>query len=388
MRANALVAKARVALARGDVGAALTELDAALADAPDHAPSLALAGELAFRRQDWPRARQLYNALERAPAVGDAISHEQLVQRRAALAHRTGDLAQAEALYRELAILSPQSVEARRALSELALARGDTTTATHRLEELLRMLPAGAVADVADLRHRLGAIYAETGRLAGRARRPRAGRRAGPRAHPRPRAAAAGLSTAGHARRGGRRVRAPGAPLQRSRAARGGAVPAGRNPSHAAGRRGRRAGRVPALVRRRPEVRSVAAPAGRALLVRGRPGRRRRPGRRSGRRAAVTGVPGGRRADCAAGDGGLGSARRDPAPLPVRRTPGAGRRGGARAGRGRRPRRGARAWTPSNRSWTRCWRGRGSGRAPRASRRWPRLSSRCCGTTPRARGRR
>ncbi len=163
VRANALVAKARVALARGDVGAALTELDAALADAPDHAPSLALAGELAFRRQDWPRARQLYGALERAPAVGDAISHEQLVQRRAALAHRTGDLGQAEALYRELAILSPQSVEARRALSELALARGDTTTAAHRLEELLRMLPAGAVADVADLRHRLGAVYAETG---------------------------------------------------------------------------------------------------------------------------------------------------------------------------------------------------------------------------------
>ncbi|MES1205381.1 MAG: hypothetical protein ABUS79_05540, partial [Pseudomonadota bacterium] len=132
VRANALVAKARVALARGDVGAALTELDAALADVPDHAPSLALAGELAFRRQDWPRARQLYGALERAPAVGDAISHEQLVQRRAALAHRTGELAQAEALYRELAILSPQSVEARRALSELALARGDTTTAAHR----------------------------------------------------------------------------------------------------------------------------------------------------------------------------------------------------------------------------------------------------------------
>jgi tetratricopeptide (TPR) repeat protein len=163
LRANALVAKARVALARGDLAGALVELDAALADLPGHAPALALAAEIAFRRQDWPRARELYGALERAPAAGEVVSHEHLVQRRAALAHRTGDLAEAEALYRELAILNPQQVEARRALAELALARGDTATAALRLEDLLRMLPPGAPTDVVDLRHRLGAIYAETG---------------------------------------------------------------------------------------------------------------------------------------------------------------------------------------------------------------------------------
>ncbi len=163
LRANALVAKARVALAGGELGAALAELEAALSDSPDHAPALALAGEIAFRRQDWARARELYVALERAPGAGDIISHEQLVQRRAALAHRTGDLAQAEALYRELAILSPQNIEARRALAELALARSDTATAALRLEELLRMLPPGAVNEAADLRHRLGTIHAEAG---------------------------------------------------------------------------------------------------------------------------------------------------------------------------------------------------------------------------------
>lgn len=163
VRANALVARARVALAQGDLGGAVAELDAALSAVPDHAAALALAGDLAFRRQDWRRARDLYGALERAPAAHDAISHEQLVQRQAALAHRTGDLAEAESLYRELAILSPQNVEAHRALSELALARGDTATAAHRLEDLLRLLPPGALGDLSDLRHRLGAIYAETG---------------------------------------------------------------------------------------------------------------------------------------------------------------------------------------------------------------------------------
>ena len=48
-------------------------------------------------------------------------------------------------------------------LAELALARGDTAAAALRLEELLRLLPAGSSADLGDLRHRLGAIYAETG---------------------------------------------------------------------------------------------------------------------------------------------------------------------------------------------------------------------------------
>ena len=122
-----------------------------------------LLAEISYRKQEWHRARELYTALERVPDVAEVVPREQIVQRRAALAQRLGDTAEAEALYRELAILSPRHVEARRVLAELALARGDTATAALRLEELLRLLPAGSSADLGDLRHRLGAIYAETG---------------------------------------------------------------------------------------------------------------------------------------------------------------------------------------------------------------------------------
>jgi tetratricopeptide (TPR) repeat protein len=166
-RTNALVAKARVALAHGDLMGAAAEIDAVLAETPGHAPALVLAGDLAFRRQDWVKARAIYASLERMPEAAEAISHEQLVQRRALLASRSGDQAEAEALYRELAILNPQQPDARRALAELALARGDTATAAHRLEELLRIVPPGSGHDLTDLRHRLAAIYAESGEWVG-----------------------------------------------------------------------------------------------------------------------------------------------------------------------------------------------------------------------------
>src|SRR5580698_2219435 len=163
LRANALVAKARVSLSRGEIPAATDDLELALGAAPHHAGALVLLAEISYRKQDWHRARELYAALELVPGAAQAVPREQIVQRRAALAHRLGDTAEAEALYRELAILSTRHVEARRVLAELALARGDTATAALRLEELLRLLPLGSSADLGDLRHRLGAIYAETG---------------------------------------------------------------------------------------------------------------------------------------------------------------------------------------------------------------------------------
>ena len=57
-RASFLVSHARVLLARGETETAISDLEEALARVPDHAGALALLGDLAFRLQDWTRARQ------------------------------------------------------------------------------------------------------------------------------------------------------------------------------------------------------------------------------------------------------------------------------------------------------------------------------------------
>jgi Tfp pilus assembly protein PilF len=163
MRANYLVSHARVLLARGEVQTAMSELEEAIARVPHHAGALALLADLTFRTQDWTRARQLYAELEVAPDAALAIPRETLVHRRAVLADAQGDSADAEAFYRELAILNPRHVEARRALAEIALHRGDFGAAAVRLEEVLRLLPSNAVAELIEARQRLGAVYVQIG---------------------------------------------------------------------------------------------------------------------------------------------------------------------------------------------------------------------------------
>jgi tetratricopeptide (TPR) repeat protein len=162
-RANYLVAHARVLLARGDVETARGQLESARERTPGHVGAGALLADISYRTQDWARARELYTLLDSAPSVTDVLPREVLVQRRAILADRFGDADEAEALYRELAILNPQHLSARKALSELARARGDLPGAAQRLEELLRLMPSDTSGELLDIRQRLGAMYAELG---------------------------------------------------------------------------------------------------------------------------------------------------------------------------------------------------------------------------------
>ncbi len=161
--ANDLLAHARVLLSRGNVAAAVTELEQALTLAPGHAGVLTLLADQAFAARDWERARGLYAQLDRAADAADQIPRETLVQRRAFLARQAGDAGEAESCYRELAILNPRHIEARRALAQIALERGDLTTAADRLGEVLRLLPMDALDALLDVRQRLGEIHVGLG---------------------------------------------------------------------------------------------------------------------------------------------------------------------------------------------------------------------------------
>jgi tetratricopeptide (TPR) repeat protein len=163
LRANYLVAHARLLLARGDVDTARGQLESARERAPGHVGANALLADVCFRTQDWAKARELYTLLESAPSTADVVPRETLVQRRAVLADRLGDTAEAESLYRELAILNPQRLGARKALADLARTRGDLVSAIQRLEEVLRLTPSDAGSDLLEVRQRLGALNAELG---------------------------------------------------------------------------------------------------------------------------------------------------------------------------------------------------------------------------------
>ena len=178
---------------------------------------------------------------------------------------------------------------ARKALAELARARGDLPSAIQRLEEVLRLTPSDASGDLLDVRQRLGALNAELRRVGAGPSLPRAGGRAGSRPGARAGAAAGGLRPARHAGGGRPGVRAPGAALLRTVAPRGRPVSPGGDPALAPRQRGGGARRLPPLVGSGSPVRAGAPAPRRSLLERGRSGCRRGARRRSGDRPAAAG---------------------------------------------------------------------------------------------------
>lgn len=162
-RADDLLAHARVLISRGNVAAAIGELEEALAMVPDHAGSLALLADRAFQAGDQERARHYYGLLDGAPGADGVIARETLLDRRAELARALGDGAEAEACYRELAQMNARHIEPRQALAELALAREDFRTAADRWEEVLRLLPVSAPDARLDVRQRLVDLHARLG---------------------------------------------------------------------------------------------------------------------------------------------------------------------------------------------------------------------------------
>jgi tetratricopeptide (TPR) repeat protein len=160
-----LVVHARLLVARGEIAEAEAELAEAVGLNPDSAGALALVGELAYRSQEWDKARTAYNRLAAVPGAAAVVSAETLASRRAELAEMFGDHGEAEAAYREAVALDPHNEGAREALAGFALARGDFAEAALHLQEVVRLLPKESVEGLTLARQRLGQVYLGLGDL-------------------------------------------------------------------------------------------------------------------------------------------------------------------------------------------------------------------------------
>lgn len=164
-RAGQLTLQARLLAGRGQIDEAHKMLDEVLGATPDHVGALAAKADLAYRHQEWDKARAAYAALAANPDATSAIPLDRLALRRAELAEMFSEPAEAEAAYQELARIDPHHAGAREALASFALARNDRVTAVFWLEEVLRLLPRDAVARLTETRHRLGEICLTLGNL-------------------------------------------------------------------------------------------------------------------------------------------------------------------------------------------------------------------------------
>jgi tetratricopeptide (TPR) repeat protein len=164
-RAEQLVVHARLLVARGELVQAQEELGEALRLNATSAAALALQGDLAYRAQEWEKARIAYTRLAQLPGAGQVVSPRTLAFRRAELAEMFGDPTEAEAAYREVLVLDPQNDGAREAMAGFALLRGDLAEAALHLQELARLLPKEAVDRLTQARQRLGQVYLGLGDL-------------------------------------------------------------------------------------------------------------------------------------------------------------------------------------------------------------------------------
>jgi tetratricopeptide (TPR) repeat protein len=164
-RAEQLVVHARLLTARGEFVKAEAEVVEALSINAESLPGLALVADLAYRAQDWEKARETYAKLARLPSVSSAVPVGMLAFRRAELAEMFGDQAEAEAAYREVLACEPHNDSAREALAGTALLRGDLAEAAMHLEEVVHLVPTESIDRITQVRQRLGQVYLGLGDL-------------------------------------------------------------------------------------------------------------------------------------------------------------------------------------------------------------------------------
>jgi len=160
-----LVAHARLLVARGEIAKAQDAVAEALALNAEWPGALAVVADLAYRTQDWDKARQTYAKLAELPEGNNVVPPGLLAFRRAELAEMFGEHDAAEAAYRQVVAMEPGNDGAREALAGFALLRGDLAEAAMHLHEVVRLLPKESVLRLTQVRQRLGQVYLGLGDL-------------------------------------------------------------------------------------------------------------------------------------------------------------------------------------------------------------------------------
>jgi tetratricopeptide (TPR) repeat protein len=164
-RVEQLVAHARLLIARGESKQAEAEVAEALTLNAESPGAIALVADLAYRAQDWEKARATYAKLAALPGGAGVVPPATLACRRAELAEMFGEHAEAEAAYRQVVAMEPHNDSAREALAGFSLLRGDLAEAAMHLQDVVRILPKESVARLTQVRQRLGQVYLGLGDL-------------------------------------------------------------------------------------------------------------------------------------------------------------------------------------------------------------------------------
>jgi tetratricopeptide (TPR) repeat protein len=144
----------------GDVARAAHALEQALALDPNHAATLDVLSDLAYRQHDWERASQLY---ARLPPEESVLGPDVVHYRRGELAEMLGRESDAEGAYHAAVAANPYHVSALEAIARLALYRGETTAAIAALRAVLDLMPLDDVERITSLRQQLGDLCARAG---------------------------------------------------------------------------------------------------------------------------------------------------------------------------------------------------------------------------------
>jgi tetratricopeptide (TPR) repeat protein len=135
---QAAYGRARVLLARGDVAAAGSACETAVARSPDLVPARFLEAELALRRRDAPGALA---ALDRALSLSDGLEDPEGFVLRALAFDVLAERGRALADLDRALELAPEDAEARRERGRVRLALGQPGPAAADLERALRSAP-------------------------------------------------------------------------------------------------------------------------------------------------------------------------------------------------------------------------------------------------------